>query len=214
LVVTDWLPRLYPITDVDISGLSHPDQVERLISGGATFIQLRDKKAGPRDFYHAALDCVKLAHARGARIIINDRVDIAIATAADGVHLGQDDLPPSAARQLLGERSIIGFSTHDPAQAAEADAMPVDYIAIGPVFRTSTKANPDPIVGIETLGEIKAGLSKPLVAIGGIVLGNAFEVISPGADSVAVISDLFSTGNIEQRTRAYLSVLSPESPLK
>src|SRR5580693_8009321 len=155
----DWLPRLYCITDPYLSGLSHLEQVERLIDGGATLIQLRDKKAGAAQFYQAACDCLKLAHNRGARIIINDRVDVALAADADGVHLGQDDLPPEAARRLLGEHKIIGFSTHNLEQAIEASAMPVDYIAIGPVFGTSTKENPDPVVGLDLVGRVRRNVS-------------------------------------------------------
>jgi len=205
-----WLPRLYPITDTKLSGLSHLAQVELLISGGATLVQLRDKSCHSREFYAAAMDCVKLAHSRGARLIINDRVDIAIAAAADGVHLGQDDLPPEAARRLLGEDAIVGFSTHSLAQAVAADALPVDYIAIGPVFGTSTKLNPDPVVGLDLVTAVSANISKPLVAIGGIALDNAFEVINAGAVSVAVISDLYRGGQIEERTRLYIQTLSSE----
>jgi thiamine-phosphate pyrophosphorylase len=202
------LPRLYCITDPHISGLSHLDQVKLLVDGGATLIQLRDKKAGGAEFYQAACACLKLAHDRGARIIINDRVDVAIAAEADGVHLGQDDLPPEAARRLLGGDKIIGFSTHSLEQAIEGAAMPVDYIAIGPVFGTSTKENPGPVVGLDLVRAVKSSISKPLVAIGGIGLERAREVIEAGADSVAVISGLYSSGDVAQRTRVLLAHLS------
>jgi thiamine-phosphate pyrophosphorylase len=197
------LPRVYPITDVKISGLSHAEQVERLAAGGATVIQLREKLASPRAFYEAALEAMNTARRLHVRIIINDRVDIAMAVNADGVHLGQHDLPPDHARHLLGESRIVGFSTHSVEQAVEADRKPVDYIAIGPVFATSTQANPDAVVGLELITEVRGRTSKPLVAIGGIVLSRARSVVDAGADSVAVISDLFSTGDISERIREF-----------
>ncbi|HKQ52796.1 MAG TPA: thiamine phosphate synthase, partial [Pyrinomonadaceae bacterium] len=161
------LPRLYPITDVYLSGLSHAEQVERLAEGGAAFVQLREKKASPRDFYTAALEAVKVARRLGVQVIINDRVDIAIAVGADGVHLGQDDLPPEQARALMGASRVVGFSTHNLKQALGASSAPVDYVAIGPAFQTSTKEKPDPVVGLDAIAEIKRSISKPLVAIGG-----------------------------------------------
>ena len=197
-------PRIYPITDQRLSGLSHAEQVERLAAGGATLIQLREKAASPREFYEAALDAIKVARRAGVQIIINDRVDIAMAVDADGVHLGQGDIPPDHARRLLGENRIVGFSTHSMQQALEADCAPVDYIAIGPVFQTSTKENPEAIVGLEAIAGIKNQASKPLVAIGGITLARARSVIESGADCVAVISDLFSTGDISERTREFI----------
>lgn len=198
------LPRFYPITDVRLSGLSHAEQVERLAAGGATMIQLREKTASPREFYTAALEAMKVARRLNVRIIINDRVDIAIAVNADGVHLGQEDLPPDRARRLLGESRIVGFSTHGLKQAVEADGLPIDYIAIGPVFQTSTKENPDAVVGLESIAATSRQTSKPLVAIGGITLSRAASVIEAGADSVAVISDLFSTGDISGRAREFI----------
>lgn len=201
------LPTLYPITDTLISGLSHAEQVELLAAGGASMIQLREKRASPREFYQAALEAMSTARRLGVRIIINDRVDIAIAVNADGVHLGQDDLPPDRARLLLGESRIIGFSTHTLEQALAADLAPVDYVAIGPVFRTSTKERPDPVVGLETLSEIRRRISKPLVAIGGITFDSARATIRAGADSIAVISELLSGGDCRERTRSLLETL-------
>ena len=202
------LPRLYPITDVRLSGRSHADQIEHLAAGGATLIQLRDKNASPRELYDSALAAVNAARSLGVLLIINDRVDVAIAVGADGVHLGQDDLPPERARVLLGPDRVIGFSTHTLEQATAADSLPIDYIAIGPMFQTSTKEKPDPLVDLEVLGEIKRRVSKPLVAIGGITLERARLVIEAGADSVAVISDLYSTGDPTARTREFFRRLS------
>lgn len=201
------LPKLYPITDAHISGLSHAEQVERLAEGGATLIQLREKHASSRDFFTAAREAVQVARQLGVQVIINDRVDIAIAVVADGVHLGQDDLPPERARALLGANRIVGFSTHNLKQALAADSAPVDYIAIGPVFHTSTKEKPDPVVGLEAIAEIKRNMSKPLVAIGGITLELAKSVSEAGADSIAIISDLYSTHDIAERARRYFRLL-------
>lgn len=185
------LPKIYPITDISITKLSHLEQVERLIAGGAKFIQLRDKNSTPKDFYEAAEAVIDFTRGKDVKIIINDRVDIALVVKADGVHLGQDDLPPENARQILGEKAIIGFSTHNISQAIEAIKMPLDYIAVGPIFNTSTKENPDPIVGIEGLKTVRKAIGDfPLVAIGGINTENAKEVLDNGADSVAVISQI------------------------
>jgi len=201
--MTFTLPKLYPITDTRLSGLTHAEQVERLAAGGATIVQLRDKLASPREFYDAAREAMRVARALGVRLIINDRVDIALAVDADGVHLGQDDLPPRRARELVGPDRILGYSTHNVEQALEADSTLVDYLAIGPVFQTTTKEKADPVVGLEMIRELKSRLTKPLVAIGGITLETAPAVINAGADSVAVISDLY-TGHITERTREYL----------
>src|SRR5215213_1130081 len=136
------IPALYPITDARVSGLSHAEQVARLSAGGAALVQLREKQLSPREFYGEAEAALRVARELGVRLIINDRVDIALALGADGVHLGQDDLPPAAARELLGERAVIGFSTHNEEQASEAARLPVDYLAVGPIFQTSSKENP------------------------------------------------------------------------
>lgn len=204
------LPKLYPITDARLSGLSHAEQVARLLAGGASFIQLREKHASPRDFYQEAEAALRVARAGGARLIINDRVDVALALKADGVHLGQDDLPPAAARSLLGQQAIIGYSTHTVAQALEAARLPVDYLAIGPIYATSSKDNPDPIVGLDGLRRVRQAIGAlPLVAIGGINQQNAREVIVAGADSVALISALLaSPREIEDRTHTLLASLS------
>ena len=203
------LPKLYPITDARLSGLSHAEQVRRLSAGGADLIQLREKHLAPREFYREAEDALSIARALGVLLIINDRVDIALALKADGVHLGQDDLPPDAARALLGEQAIIGFSTHTVEQARAAARMPVDYIAIGPVFETSSKENPDPVVGLDGLRRVRQEVGAiPLVAIGGISPDSIGKVLEAGADTVAVIGLLLSNPPlIEARTREILSSL-------
>ena len=187
------IPKIYPITDTRISGLTHLEQVRRLISGGALLIQLRDKWAPAGEYYRAASEAVEHAHRHGVRIIINDRADVAHASGADGVHLGQDDLAPTYARDLLGPSAIIGFSTHSLDQAHDAMALPIDYIAIGPIFATATKDDPEPVVGLEGLRAVQAlDPDFPLVAIGGITRENAVSVLAAGADSVALISGLVS----------------------
>ena len=199
------LPKIYPITDASITKLSHAEQVRRLIAGGASFIQLREKYASPRDFYQDAENALEIARESRTKIIINDRVDMALALKADGVHLGQDDLPTEEARKFLGEKAIIGFSTHNLKQVLEAVELPVDYIAVGPVFATKTKENPDKIVGLETIKQVRDVIgSFPLVAIGGITFENFPEVLRTGADSVAIISGLLSDADkISEKMRTF-----------
>jgi thiamine-phosphate pyrophosphorylase len=187
------LPKIYPITDSRLATISHAAQVEKLIEGGATFIQLREKYAAPAKFYEFAEEASAIAGAHNVKIIINDRVDLALALRADGVHLGQDDLPPEAARKILGDATIIGFSTHNLEQAARAVRLPINYLAIGPVFATRTKENPDETIGLEMIKRVRDAIGDfPLVAIGGITSQNFRDVLAAGADSVAIISDLIS----------------------
>jgi thiamine-phosphate pyrophosphorylase len=187
------LPPVYPITDTQISRLSHAEQVALFADGGATVVQLREKRSAPAKFYEDAKAALATAAERGVQLIINDRVDIALALGAAGVHLGQDDLPPAAARRVLGDDSVIGFSTHSVAQAIEAGQFPIDYLAIGPIFATRTKENPDPVVGLEGLRTVREAVRGiPLVAIGGITPANVSEVLEAGADSVAMIAGLWS----------------------
>lgn len=190
------LPRVYPITDTQISGLSHAEQVALFADGGATLVQLRDKHATGSEYYEQAKAALAVAAERGVRLVINDRVDVALALGGLSVHLGQDDLPPEAARHLLGDDAVIGFSTHNVEQAIEAAAWPIDYLAIGPIFTTLTKANPDPVVGLEGIRAVREATGTlPLVAIGGVTPGNAREVIEAGADSVAMIRGLLTGPN-------------------
>lgn len=202
--------RLYPLTDTRLSNLSHAEQVLRFSEGGARVVQLREKHLSSGEFYEQAAIAVRVGRARNVTIIINDRVDVALAVGADGVHLGQDDLPPDAARWLLGNHAIIGFSTHNLEQALEAARMPVNYIALGPIFGTSSKENPDPEVGLVGLEKVRQAVSKiPIVAIGGINHENARQVIEAGADAVAVISAvLVPPAEIVTRTRQLVEQLS------
>ena len=206
------IPKLYPITDRRLSGLTHAEQVARLCEGGARLVQLREKVLPPREFYAEVLEALKVARSFGARLIVNDRADVALAAGADGVHVGQDDMPPEAVRELMGEERIVGFSTHSVEQASAAARLNVDYIAIGPVFSTKSKENPDPVVGLEGVRRVReaVGGSVKLVAIGGITSETAPSVLEAGADSVAVIGALLDTSDpaeITRRTRDLLARL-------
>lgn len=163
---------------------------------------MREKTASPNQFYTQLLEAKSTADELGVTLVVNDRVDIAIAAGINAVHLGQDDLPPAAARKLLGENAVIGYSTHSVEQAIEAVALPLDYIAIGPIFATNTKADPDPVVGLEGLSRVRKAIGDmPLVAIGGITLDRLEDVFSAGADSVAIIGGLHTAGNIAANYR-------------
>lgn len=197
--------KVYFITDVSITGLSHAEQVSRLINGGAKLIQLREKQLSPRDFFMQADEAIKVARAHSVRIVINDRVDIALALKADGVHLGQDDMPPQAARAILGSQALIGFSTHNLSQALEARNSPVDYLAVGPIFVTSSKAKPDPVVGLEGLRRIREAIRDfPLIAIGGITAENIQETLEAGATSTAVIGSALANPSQISTAAAHL----------
>lgn len=187
------IPRIYAITDRGLSGLSHLAQCERLIEAGAMLIQIRDKSTGSDELFRDVMECVSLAKARGVSIIINDRVDIAIACEADGIHLGQRDMAVPDARKLLGPGRIIGVSTHNEQEVCDALLSDSDYIAIGPVFGTSSKTDPEPILGVDGFVRLREMIhDRPVVAIGGICPTNHQGVLSAGADSVAVISALYS----------------------
>ncbi len=202
------MPKIYPITDVRLTKISHAGQVDKLIEGGAEIVQLREKYAAPKDFYESAKKALEIARRQNVKIIINDRVDFALVLKADGVHLGQDDLPPKNAREILGEKAIIGFSTHNIKQAISAVKLSVNYIAIGPIFVTKTKENPDEIVGIEGVEKVREAVGDfPLVAIGGITLENFQDVLDAGANSVAIISDLLSnTEKITEKMRILIGL--------
>jgi thiamine-phosphate pyrophosphorylase len=206
------LPKLYPVTDRRLSGLTHAGQVARLCEGGARLVQLREKALPPREFYAEVSEALKVARSFGAKLIINDRVDVALATGADGVHVGQDDMPPQTARVVVGRSRVVGCSTHGVEQASAAARLPVDYIAIGPVFSTKSKENPDPVVGVEGVRRVReaVGPAVKLVAIGGVTLETATSVLEAGADSVAVIGALLDTpdpAEITRRTRDFLTLL-------
>jgi thiamine-phosphate pyrophosphorylase len=189
------LPRLYAIVDAGSFAFA-PDPAEaaaafarELLAAGVTLLQYRNKHDHPPRQLSDARELRRLAP-QGARLIMNDRADLCLAAGCDGVHLGQDDLSPEAARRIVGNQLWVGVSAHSVRQVREADAGPADYIAVGPVFATTTKAAPDPVIGLEGVGAARAATRKPLVAIGGITRANCRSVLDAGADSVAVISDL------------------------
>ena len=182
--------------------------MQRLIDGGATFVQLREKHLPPIDFLREAEAASKVADNNGVTLIINDRVDIAMATGARGVHLGQDDMPVEAVRRLLGDDALIGFSTHTHQQLEAAVRLPIDYAAFGPIFTTRTKRDHEPTVGLEQLRAVrKIAAEFPLVAIGGLTAANVQAVLGAGADSVAVISSVVGEqSKIEQNMRRMLEL--------
>lgn len=191
------LPAFYPILDPQQAALRGLDPTEvagALLGAGAQWLQLRHKGAFTRADYDLAVAIGRLVHQAGAQYVINDRVDIALMAGADGVHIGQDDLPPRAVREIAGDRLFIGFSTHNEAQLRAGDKEPVDYLALGPIFATASKYNPDPVVGVDELARLRRLTSKPLTAIGGITRQSAGRAFAAGADSVAIISD-FLTGD-------------------
>jgi thiamine-phosphate pyrophosphorylase len=185
------LPRLYPIIDASCfpvdGALFH--FAEELLAAGVTLLQYRNKRGTARQMLSHARELRRMAGDRG-RLIMNDRADLCLAADFDGVHVGQDDLAPEAVRRVLGNRLWVGVSTHNPEQLREVEQADADYVAIGPVFVTSSKANPDPVVGLEGVRAARCITRKRLVAIGGITRANARSVIEAGADAVAVISDL------------------------
>jgi thiamine-phosphate pyrophosphorylase len=189
------LPRIYPIIVPSCIGsgtlTETSDFARELVAGGATLIQLREKHASSKEILRLARELRRILPSE-VRLIVNDRADLALAAQAEGVHVGQDDVPPEAARRILGTERMLGVSTHNAEQLAIAHQTSADYLAIGPVFATLSKDNPDPAIGLEGVRQARALTHKPLVAIGGITLQNCPSAIEAGADSVAVISELLS----------------------
>ena len=200
------LPRLYAMADASFGNCVQI--AEALFAGGARLVQVRNKKAAAGDFL-AQVERIMAFAPSDAQVMVNDRIDIAVLAGAAGVHLGQTDLPPVAARRMLGPGRIIGYSTHNLNQALEAEGLPVDYIAVGPIFATATKENPDPVLGVEKLREICRAVRKPVVAIGGIRLDDAQQVLNAGAQSVAVIRDLLIRSDISEGVRTFERGLRP-----
>jgi thiamine-phosphate pyrophosphorylase len=174
-----------------------------LLQGGASVLQYRNKTGSSRDILSYSRELRRIAS--HATLIMNDRADLCLGAAFDGVHLGQDDLSAEAARTLLGSMCSIGVSAHNAEQVREADGTSADYVAIGPVFPTRSKQNPDPVIGLEGVGQARAATRKPLVAIGGITRANCRDVMAAGADSVAVISDLLDSPR--KSVEAFLRIL-------
>ncbi len=207
------LGKLYPITASNtLNGLDHAQLVEQYLQGGSRFLQVREPTLADSLLYPQLLKIQSLCEPLEAQFLINDRVDLALAVRAHGVHLGQDDLPVRVARDLLGEEAIIGLSTHNRQQFLDAQAQDVDYIAMGPIFSTSTKEADHPPLGVEALGGLIADSRYPVVAIGGISLEKAPQVWMAGADSVAVISDIANAEDPAQRVSRYLTLAKESDP--
>jgi thiamine-phosphate diphosphorylase len=195
------LPPLYAILDPEqTQGRAAEDTLRQLLAGGAAIVQLRVKTMTPRDFLELARFARAETRVYRCKLIINDRVDVALACDADGVHLGQDDLPLAAGRKLVGQK-IVGISTHDIEQAQEAERNGADYIGFGPMFGTTTKNTGYAARGVEMLGKIRAAVKLPIVAIGGINEQNVTQVWQAGADSAAIISDILSADDIVAKTQ-------------
>lgn len=204
------LPRLYPI--LDTASLARRGRqpiffAEAVLEAGARILQLRHKGHFSRQMFETAQTLAVLCAGAGARLVVNDRADIAALLDA-GLHLGQDDLPPALARRVLGAQRLLGFSTHNAGQLSQADREPADYLAIGPIFATGSKERPDPQVGLENLPALRRLTRKPLVAIGGITRDTAQAVLRAGADSVAVIGDLLpdeiTKATVRERTEEWI----------
>jgi thiamine-phosphate pyrophosphorylase len=197
------LPRVYPILDTE-SLASRQIAIEKaaaaFLDGGAGILQIRHKGHWSRATFDAARVVARLCREAGAPFIVNDRADIAMLLDA-GVHVGQDDLAPRDVRKLIGPDAVLGYSSHNLDQLCAAGGEPVDYVAFGPVFRTATKQNPDPVVGVDEIRRCRPLLEKPLVAIGGITLDNARSVLDAGADSLAVIAGLLPESPTSQSLR-------------
>jgi len=204
------LPRFYPILDTEVS-LRHRIEplsaARQLLAGGAEILQFRHKGFLSREAFTWLEQIAEVTRAAGATLVVNDRADLTKLFGA-ALHLGQDDLLPTIARRVVGPDTTIGYSTHNEAQLRAACTEPADYLALGPIFGTATKENPDPTVGLDELRRLRPLSNRPLVAIGGITRTNAIQVIEAGADSVAVIGDLFpEDDNIRARTEEWIRLL-------
>ena len=201
------LPPLYVILDAALLTTSELDAARKLSDAGVRLFQYRNKRGSPRELLQASSGLAAELAQRGALLFVNDRPDVAFLSGASGVHVGQKDLPVAESRAVLGKGKFLGISTHDLNQfraAAETDA---DYIALGPIFETDSKLNPDPPVGTDMIREARKLTQKPIVAIGGITLDRAKEVLDAGADSVAVISDILRAADPAKRARQFLELL-------
>jgi thiamine-phosphate pyrophosphorylase len=201
------MPRLYVILDAELVRGDIQNIARDLISAGVRLLQYRGKNVSARAMLETSKGLAAATREQEATFFVNDRPDVAYLAGADGVHVGQDDLTVEQARGLVGPERWVGVSTHNPEQFQAAAATSADYIAIGPIFATNSKANPDPVVGTETIRKVRALTEKPIVAIGGIRLDRAAEVLEAGADSVAVISDILTASDPANRAEQFLERL-------
>jgi len=201
------LPRLYVILDAALLTVSETECAQKLADAGVRLLQYRNKSASSGELFESSKRLASQLAPQGVTFVVNDRADVASLVDAIGVHVGQEDLSVEAARQVIGTEKWVGVSTHNLEQFERAAATSADYVAVGPVFATSTKANPDPVVGIDFLRRVRALTTKPIVAIGGITLDRAAEVIRAGANSVAVASDILRAPDPGRRARQYIALL-------
>lgn len=203
------LPRLYVILDAALipSDKNEVRLAASLAEAGVRLLQYRNKAAGAGELLKKSRALAEELGPRGVAFVVNDRPDVAALAGAQGVHVGQDDLEVEAARRVIGAEKWVGVSTHNPDQFREAAKTSADYVAVGPIFATASKTNPDPVVGFDILRQVRRVTDKPIVAIGGIALEQAGEVIEAGADSVAVISGILQAADPAARARQYLQVL-------
>jgi len=201
------LPRLYVILDAALITSPERDCALSLAEAGVRLLQYRNKPATARHYLDSSRALAEMLCPKGVSFFVNDRPDVAFLAGASGVHVGQDDLDAEQARRVVGSDKLVGVSTHNLEQFEHAAASSADYIAVGPVFSTSSKANLDPVVGVDFIRRVRSLTDKPIVAIGGITLERAAAVIEAGADSVAVISGILSAPNPAQRARQYLGTL-------
>ncbi len=201
------LPRLYVILDATLLDNSPYDCAQELAATGVRLLQYRDKSASARDLLETSRKLVLSLSSYRTSLIVNDRPDVAALAGAAGVHVGQEDLDPEQARAVVGEEMWVGVSTHNLEQFRRAAATCADYIAVGPIFATTSKAKPDPVVGLELIRQARPLTDKPIVAIGGITLDRAASVIAAGADSVAVIRDVLCAAKPATQARRYLEIL-------
>lgn len=199
------LPPIYPITDKRLANRrTHLSILRELVRGGAKLVQVRDKTTPLSELLQDLKRCVDFAASRGITLLVNDRCDLALSAGAAGVHLGQEDLPPAAARAILGPESIIGFSAHSLEQVRRSRNLPIHYIGFGPVYETSTKEDPQPAVGLKALARACRESPVPVVAIGGMGLERIREVQDAGAASIAVISALMKAENLARQMERFL----------
>jgi thiamine-phosphate pyrophosphorylase len=201
------LPRLYVILDAALLTIPESECARQLVDAGVRMLQYRNKAASSRDLLESSKRLASELLPQGLRFIVNDRADVAALADASGVHVGQEDLDVEEARVVIGESKLVGISTHNRAQFEQAAATSADYIAVGPIFSTSTKSNPDPVVGTEFVRQVRPLTDKPIVAIGGITLERAAGVVQAGADSVAVISDILRAPDPGARARQFIEIL-------
>jgi thiamine-phosphate pyrophosphorylase len=199
-------PPLYAVLDEDLLNMPASKCAQELISAGVELIQYRAKHSSSRDYFERCANLAELLASRNTRFITNDRPDIAAMVGAGGVHLGQEDLPPDDARLICGSGLWLGVSTHTLEQVRAAAKTSADYIAVGPIFSTSTKEKPDAVVGTSFIREARKLTQKPIVAIGGITRERAGEVYEAGADSIAVIRDLLETRDLAERAKEFLAI--------